>query len=659
MPMRAQNQAYPFPGFPPEFSPLVTSRPEPEQGPLVPSTKFVKSSNPIPGHYNHYIVVLDDEVVSSNAPLETRRARITEIANSNALAHGGTVGFVYGTALKGYSIELPNEAAAIAISKDPQVKWVEQDERGQSAQSQPEFAETNPPWGLDAISRGIPTATPDANGRTNGLFVWDKSGLGVTAYVLDSGINRQHVEFFNGFNSRASQAADCFTYVNCQSGTHTPYWNSQACAYPMPNANNNDCFGHGTYVAGTLGGSTYGVAKDVTIKSIKAGSTYGYYDSAMIAGVDWVTSDHQANPSVPAVANISVEFPTGLGVEGAVVNSIRSGVTYVVSAGNNNDDARNYSPSNVVDALTVGAVDYTGTRPSFSNWGLGVDLFAPGVNVVSAQSGNGVCLLWDGSNTSACISSGTSAAAPHVAGAVAMYLEGRTGVANSCALYPIQGPAPSGGNLSTCPDRVARFIKANTFLSRLTNINGSDPLSPSPNRFLATTALMPDMPSNPIYNHRFFVWQHYPDFLTRVEPDEAGLDWWTKEITGNPIDGHGCNVGVNTNNTCTNDWRINSSRSFWLAIHQDWFTGNYGLVPYTSTDPVYNTANKRFLRWAYKFYLQREPNGPPDNNFDGFNFWLTDLTNNYGGDPANQDGVRHIIDMFINSSEYRRRFGQA
>jgi len=251
-------------------------------------------------------------------------------------------------------------------------------------------------------------------------------------------------------------------------------------------------------------------------------------------------------------------------------------------------------------------------------------------------------------------------AAPHVAGAVAMYLQNRTGVGGSCSLYPIQGPAPSGGDLSTCPDRVTQFIKANTFLSRLANINGTDGLGnsiPSPNRFLSVQAIPTTL--NPLYNHRFFVWRHYADFLTRAEPDEAGLDWWTKEITGNPIDGHGCNVGVDTDNPCTNGWRISTSRSFWVAIHQDWFTGNYGLVPYTSTDPVYNTANKRFLRWAYKFYLQREPNGPPDNNFDGFNFWLTDLTNNYGGDPANQDGVRHIIDMFINSPEYRRRFGQS
>ena len=352
MPMRAQNQTYPFPGFPPEFSPLNTWRPEPAQRPLVPSTKFVKSSNPIPNHNNHYIVVLNDDVVPSNAPLEARRGQVAAIANSHALAHGGTVGFVYATALKGYSIELPNEAAAIAISNNPQVKWVNQDEVGKWAQYEPEFAETNPPWGLDAISRGIPTATPDANGRTNGLFVWDKSGLGVTAYVLDSGINRQHVEFFNGFNSRASQAADCFTYVNCQSGQLTPYYNQQACAYPMPNSNNNDCFGHGTFVAGTLGGSSYGVAHDVTIKSIKVGSTYGPELSSCIAGVDWVAGDHQANPSVPAVANISFCFGAGSGIESHVLNSIRFGVTYVVLAGNDNSDARNYSPANVVDALT-------------------------------------------------------------------------------------------------------------------------------------------------------------------------------------------------------------------------------------------------------------------------------------------------------------------
>src|SRR5687767_15653072 len=131
--------------YPPEFSPLVASRPRPVQRSLVPSTKFVKVENAIP---NRYIVVLNDDVVSSDAPLNVRREQVTAIANAHAQAHFGKVGFIYETALKGYSIELPNEAAAIAISQNPQVKWVEEDGSFQGwLQGGPEPVEPEPPQG--------------------------------------------------------------------------------------------------------------------------------------------------------------------------------------------------------------------------------------------------------------------------------------------------------------------------------------------------------------------------------------------------------------------------------------------------------------------------------------------------------------------------------
>jgi hypothetical protein len=162
--------------YPPEFSPLVTGRPPKPQRPLTPATKFVKVQNAIP---NKYIVVLNDDVVPSDAPLEVRRAQITAIANSHALAYFGKVGYVYETALKGYSIELPSEAAAIALSLNPAVRWVEEDGQGKWAQSVPQFIQSNPPWGLDAIDGSIPTATPDANGRTNGIYIYNaKPGFG-------------------------------------------------------------------------------------------------------------------------------------------------------------------------------------------------------------------------------------------------------------------------------------------------------------------------------------------------------------------------------------------------------------------------------------------------------------------------------------------------
>lgn len=615
-------------GQPPELSPLRTSRPVEPQGPSKPPTKFVRAKKPIP---NRYIVVLDDDVVADNARVDVRRERVAAIAKGHAQTHGGTVDFIYETALKGYAIELPNEAAARALSNSPRVRWVEEDGYGEWDQAPPN-PQPSPPWGLDAIDGSIPAPVPDfTTGKTNGFYFFGANGTGVSAYVLDSGINTAHQEFLTPFFSRASQAADCFNFVNCQGSPQTPFFNQQVCIFPMPNATNNDCHGHGTHVAGIIGGNTYGVAKNVTIKSVKIGSTSGAIISAVIAGVNWVTGNHQLNPATPAVATITAELPTSTGVETAVINSIASGVTYVVAAGNFNSDARNIAPANVADALTVGAVDWNGVRASFSNWGPGVDLFAPGVFVVSAQTGNFVCPLWNGSNSSSCIASGTSLAAPHVAGAVAMYLQGRQGV-TGCASFPIDGTALTlNANFSTCPDRVARFIKANSNLGKLSNINGPNPITDvSPNRFLWTAAIPTN--ANPIDNQRFFVWTHYPDFLNRAEPDEGGLDNWTGNITGP------CGTGVNQNNACTREWRIHTSYAFFVAQFPSLLNAQGG-----------TTNNTEFVRQCYRTYLRREPDAA------GLQNWVNDL-NGYGN-PASYEGVNHLIDAFLVSPEYRRRFG--
>ena len=345
----------------------------------------------------------------------------------------------------------------------------------------------------------------------------------MTAYVLDSGINTGHDEFTTPFVSRASIAADCFNFVNCVGGQQTPFFNQQACLGSLPNASNNDCNGHGTAVASVIGGEQYGVAKEVTLKSVKIGSTNGAILSSSIAGVNWVTS--QASPNIRALASITAELPTSAGVETAVQNSIGVGITYVVAAGNNNNNAAIISPANVADAITVGAVDWNGVRPSFSNFGPGVDMFAPGVGVLVALTGNSLC-QWNGTNSASCIVNGTSFAAPHVAGAVAMYLSNKPGQ-TSCAANPITGVAPQVGNLSACPDRVARFIKANATLDKLTSsINGT---LTSPNRFLRVLSI--PGPANPIDNHSFFFWIQYMDFLNR-EPDNGGLQFYVNIMNG-------------------------------------------------------------------------------------------------------------------------------
>jgi subtilisin family serine protease len=508
---------------PPEFSPLTTLRPVGPQRPRTPSTKFVKKKKPMP---NRYIVVLDDDIVPDNVPVEVRRERLAAIANRHAQRHGGTVDFIYETALKGYAIELPNEAAAIALSNSPGVRWVEEDGLGEWFQA-PASPQPSPPWGLDSLDSGLPAPSPDpVTGRTNGSYNFFADGTGVLVYVLDTGINTAHQEFMTPFFSRAIQAANCFQFANCVSGQTTGFHTFQTCGSGMPNASNNDCHGHGTFVAGALGGNQFGVAKNVTIRSVKVGSTFGPVDSAVIAGMNWVTGQHLANPSLPVVANVSLGIDEpNFGVENAVTNSMNAGVTYVAAAGNENQDARVWAPQNVNNVLVVGAVDWTGTRWSLSNWGPGVDLFAPGVLIVSALTGGNLC-LWNGTNNSTCILSGTSWAAPHVTGAIAMYLQGKQGQ-TSCGPNPIQGAAPASGNVSTCPDRVTRYILANARRDVLNStINGT---LPSPNRFLSTASITG--PANPIDNHPFFFWIQYMDFLNR-EPDNGGLQFYLNILNG-------------------------------------------------------------------------------------------------------------------------------
>ena len=211
-----------------------------------------------------------------------------------------------------------------------------------------------------------------------------------------------------------------------------------------------------------------------------------------------------------------------------------------------------------------------------------------------------------------------------------MYMQGKPG-ATICGSFRIQQSALTlTANVSTCPDRVARFIKANTVLSRLININGT---LPSANRFVSTGAI--PSPANPIDNQRFFVWTHYPDFLDRPEPDEGGLNHWTRNITGP------CGTGVNTNNACTREWRYHTSRAFFVFKFPSLFNSQTGGT----------TNNTEFVRQCYRTYLRREADP------DGLQHWVNDLNTLYGN-PASYAGVNHLIDAFITSPEYRRRFGQ-
>jgi subtilisin family serine protease len=221
----------------------------------------------------------------------------------------------------------------------------------------------------------------------NGQYNYTYTGSGVTAYIIDTGILFSH----NDFGGRASKGYDAF------------------------GGNGVDCNGHGTHVAGTVGGATYGVAKRVTLKAVRvlncsgSGSTSG-----VIAGVNWVSNNHTAS----SVANMSLGGSVSTSLDSAVSNSIAHGVVYAIAAGNSNANACNYSPARVSSAITVGATTSSDARASYSNYGSCLDIFAPGSSIKSD---------WYTSNTATNTISGTSMATPHVTGVAALYLQQHPG----------------------------------------------------------------------------------------------------------------------------------------------------------------------------------------------------------------------------------------
>jgi subtilisin family serine protease len=318
-----------------------------------------------------YIVVLKDTAVGGRAG--TRQAAVASSATTLADRYGATVGHVYGTALNGFEARL-SEKAAKRLAADPAVAYVEQNQTVALNATQ-----TNPPWGLDRIDQ---TALP-----LNSAYSYTSTGAGVTAYIIDTGILTSH----NDFGGRAVDGYDAVDNA-------------------LPAA---DCNGHGTHVAGTVGGTTYGVAKGVRLVAVRVLNCSGSGTNAgVIAGVNWVTSNHQAG--APAVANMSLGGGLNTSLNTAVANSIADGVTYAVAAGNSNANACNYSPAAVPTAITVGATQSNGARASYSNYGTCVDIFAPGTSVLSA---------WYTSNTATNTISGTSMASPHVAGGAARVLQ--------------------------------------------------------------------------------------------------------------------------------------------------------------------------------------------------------------------------------------------
>jgi subtilisin family serine protease len=296
---------------------------------------------------------------------------------------GGQVGHVYTDALRGFSVRLPATALP-ALRALPGVAGVEADGVVRATATQAPV----PSYGLDRVDqRALPLS---------GAFTYTATGAGVTAYVVDTGIRRDHADF----GGRAVTGFDAVTSGGAA----------------------DDCNGHGTHVSGTIGGSTYGVAKGVRLVAVRVLDCAGSgATSGVIAGVDWVTRDHAAG--APAVANMSLGGGASTALDTAVANAVKDGVSFAVAAGNDGGvvgeltgaaNACNGSPARVPTALTVGATDATDARASYSNRGTCLDLFAPGSDITSA---------WYTSATATNTISGTSMASPHVAGVAAQYLQ--------------------------------------------------------------------------------------------------------------------------------------------------------------------------------------------------------------------------------------------
>ncbi|MFE6065117.1 S8 family peptidase [Streptomyces sp. NPDC056525] len=310
-----------------------------------------------------YIVTLDE-----SAQAETAKGRAV------ATRFGAKIKRTYTSAINGYSVEL-SEAQARKLAADPAVTSVVQNRVFTVDGTQP----SPPSWGLDRIDQ---KALP-----LNQSYTYpDTAGQGVTAYIIDTGVRITHSDF----GGRASYGYDAIDNDNTAQDGH----------------------GHGTHVAGTVAGTSYGVAKKAKIVGVRVLDNSGSGTTEqVVAGIDWVTR----NAVKPAVANMSLGGGVDTVLDTAVRNSIASGVTYAVAAGNDSSNASNYSPARVAEAITVGSTTNTDARSSFSNYGTVLDIFAPGSSITSS---------WNSSDSATNTISGTSMATPHVVGAAAVYLAG-------------------------------------------------------------------------------------------------------------------------------------------------------------------------------------------------------------------------------------------
>jgi serine protease len=355
---------------------------------------------------NQYIVVFNSaaKAMSKNA----FKAQLSANADSLVNKYNVKIKLRFDDVLNGVVVTADKQQLK-QLLQDDNVRYIEQDQYFTlDPVISTKAVQNNATWGLDRIDQhDLPLDT---------TYNYQEDGSNVTAYVIDTGIRNSHQEF----SGRASSGYDFVDNDNDAS----------------------DCNGHGTHVAGTIGGSTWGVAKNVNLVGVRvldcAGS--GTY-SGVISGINWVKN----NAALPAVANMSLGGGASQAVDDAVNNLVSSGITTVVAAGNSNADACSFSPARAVQAITVGSTTNSDARSSFSNYGSCLDVFAPGSSITSA---------WYNSDNATNTISGTSMAAPHVAGVAALYLN---------------------ENNSLTPAQIDSLVSSRSTKNKVTNPNAGSP----------------------------------------------------------------------------------------------------------------------------------------------------------------------------------------